>query len=295
MNIIYLDQLLREVKRDKVSSCIVYKDDAIIFEYYKSQKLINKKHKVYSLTKSIVSALFGIAVHHGYIENENISILKYFPDLEEHKKEIEIRHLLMMASGLSWPGNEAMIPSKNWINFILDQSLEILPGEKMTYSCGNSHLISSIIQKATLLDTISFAKKYLFSPLGINDFEWHQDSRGIPIGGFGMSMKTEDMLKFGVLFLNEGLWEGKTIIPAKWIEESTSGKLILSDLLSYGYHWWVLNNDEHQNKTYYAMGMRGQYIFINKTKRIVAVMTSNFEDNDAGKPVEFFKNYILRE
>ncbi|MEK4526210.1 serine hydrolase [Paenibacillus sp. FSL H8-0104] len=104
-----------------------------------------------------------------------------------------------MSSGLHYPGNEAMIPSRNWTEFVLEQPVEFEPGVQMKYSCGSSHILSAILQKATGMNTLEFAKKYLFAPQGISDFHWYQDTQGIAIGGFGLRMKIEDMLNFGVI------------------------------------------------------------------------------------------------
>ncbi|MFI2859124.1 serine hydrolase domain-containing protein [Paenibacillus sp. JSM ZJ436] len=289
---IKLDHLSKAIKKDKISSCIIYKDDFTVFEYYRNRKIKDKQHKVYSITKSIISALCGIAIQQGYVESENVSVSNFFSDIEDSKKDIKIKHLLMMASGLSWPGNEAMMSTKNWVKFILEQPVELEPGVEMKYSCGNSHLVSAILQQTTKMDTVSFATKYLFSPLGIKDYHWHRDAQGIPIGGFSMTMKIEDMLKFGILYLNQGKWKGKQLIPAEWIKESTDSKIILSEDISYGYHWWILNKDDEKRKTYYAMGMRGQYIFVNEENRLVTVITSSMEE-DASSPIEYFRNYIL--
>ncbi len=242
-----------------------------------------------------MSALYGIAIQQGYIENEDVSISHYFSEIDDIKKGISIRHLLTMSSGLSWPGNEAMIPTKNWVKFILEQPVESEPGKQMKYSCGNSHLLSAILQKATQMNTVDFAKKNLFSPLGIHDFNWYEDAQGIAKGGFGLTMKIEDMLKFGVLYLQNGQWNSKQLIPAEWIKKSTNHNFVAESL--YGYHWWIMNSkdvDCEEDKTFYAMGMGGQYIFVNQKRRIVTVFTSNLSDHTSS-PIQYFENYVLNK
>lgn len=96
-----------------------------------------------SITKSVLSALVGIAIQQSYIEHEDIPIVNYFNDLDDSKKGITIKHLLTMSSGLHYPGNEAMIPSKNWTKFVLEQPVEFEPGMQMKYSCGSSHILSA--------------------------------------------------------------------------------------------------------------------------------------------------------
>ncbi|SFS57356.1 serine hydrolase [Paenibacillus sp. 453mf] len=266
-----LVELERAVQKDKIVSCVVYEGESVIFEYYRNRKAKEKPFKINSVTKSITSALCGIAMEQGYIENEDVSIAHYFEDIDDSKKNITIKHLLTMSSGLKWPGNEAMIPSKNWVEFVLEQPVESEPGKHMKYSCGNSHLLSAILQKATQMNTVDYAKKNLFVPLGIEDFNWYQDAQGIAIGGFSMTMKTEDMLKFGLLYLHNGEWKSKQLIPAEWIDKSTRNQE--AQETSYGYHWWILkdmNTLNDEDRTFYAMGMGGQYIFVNQQRQLAA-------------------------
>ncbi|MWV44342.1 serine hydrolase [Paenibacillus sp. HJL G12] len=279
-----------------MESCVIYKENSVVFEYYKNWKIKDKQYKVYSITKSIISALYGIAIQQGDIENEDVPISNYFSGIEDTKKGITIRHLLMMSSGLRWSGNAAMIPTKNWVKFILEQPVESEPGTQMKYSCGNSHLLSAILQKATQTSTTNIAKKNLFLPLGIQNFNWYHDAQGVSIGGFGLILKVEDMLKFGRLYLQKGEWNSKQLIPAEWIEKSTN-LISTTDKSSYGYHWWIMNHnsvDYETGKTYYAAGRGGQYIFINQEKGLVTVFTSNFTD-DSSSPKQYFQNYILND
>jgi CubicO group peptidase (beta-lactamase class C family) len=199
-----------------------------------------------------------------------------------------------MSSGLSWNGNAAMIPTRNWVKFILEQPVESEPGTQMKYSCGNSHILSAILQKATQMSTVDFATKNMFLPLGIKDFNWHHDAQGVAIGGFGLTMRIEDMLKFGVLHIQKGEWNSKQLIPTEWIEKSTN-VFSTADSTSYGYHWWIMNHqseDYETCKTYYAAGRGGQYIFINEQRRLVTVFTSNFAD-DSSSPIQHYEKYIL--
>lgn len=134
-----LTEFEKVIKKDKIDSVLIQKNNTVIFEYYRNNKMKEKQHKIYSVTKSILSALIGIAIDKGYIENVNIPIKNYFPDFNKDKENqrITIKHLLTMTSGLHWPGNNSMIPSKNWVNFILQQDMEHPPGKKMVYSCGS--------------------------------------------------------------------------------------------------------------------------------------------------------------
>lgn len=148
------------------------------------------------------------------------------------------------------------------------------------------------------MNTAEFAKKHLFAPLGINDFHWYQDTQGIAVGGFGLRMKIEDMLKFGILYAQNGRWNSKQLVSADWIARSVSASFTSETL--YGYHWRIMkskNESCSENKSFYAMGMgggRGQYIFVNQDRGLVAVITTIISD-DSLLPLQWFDNYILKE
>ncbi|MFD1451758.1 serine hydrolase domain-containing protein [Oceanobacillus sojae] len=262
MNENLMKKFEREVTKDKIDSCLIQHDGKTVFEYYRNNKMKERQHKIYSVTKSILSILVGIAIDKGYIPHVHTPITAYFPDSRKDSAgdEITIKHLLIMTSGLYWPGNTAMIPSKNWVKFVLSQPVEYKPGEEMIYSCGSSQLISAILQKATGLDTVSFAQKHLFMPLGITQYKWNRDSQGIAIGGFGLNMKTEDLLKIGMLYMNNGQWKSKQIVPSDWVKESTAASVKIDNTFSYGYHWWVLTGDDQEfprPETFFALGKNG--------------------------------------
>jgi CubicO group peptidase (beta-lactamase class C family) len=282
------------LKKDRVDSVLVQRNNAVIFEYYRNKKMKEKQHKIYSVTKSILSALIGIAIDKGYIENVNTPIINLFPEFNKDKEnqKITIKHLLTMTSGLHWPGNSGMIPSKNWVNFVLQQAIDNPPGNEMVYSCGSSQLLSAILEKTTGLNTEVFAKKHLFTPLGITDYKWNRDAQGIAIGGFGLTMKTDDMLKIGTLYLNNGRWKSKQIVPNHWIEESTSPKVKSNDTFSYAYHWWNKQFDNQLGRIIFAYGREGQYIIVAPDYQLVTVFISSIKD-ETTRPLNYFKDYLM--
>lgn len=290
-----LTEFEKVLKKDKIDSVIVQRNNAVVFEYYRNNKMKEKQHKIYSVTKSILSALIGIAIDKGYIENVNTPISNFFPEFNKDREnqKITIKHLLTMTSGLHWPGNSSMIPSKNWVNFVLQQDIDHPPGKEMVYSCGSSQLLSAILQKTTGLNTEDFAQKYLFKPLGIIDYKWNRDAQDIAIGGFGLTMKTADMLKIGALYVNKGSWKSKQILTPDWIEESTSPKVKVDDGTLYAYHWWNKQFDDNQiGRIALAVGYEGQYIILAPDYQLVVVMTSSIKD-DSSRPLYYFKDYLL--
>ncbi|WP_010097407.1 serine hydrolase domain-containing protein [Ornithinibacillus scapharcae] len=282
------------IKNDKIDSVLVQRNNTIIFEYFRNKKMKEKQHKIYSVTKVVLSALIGIAIEKGYIENVNTPIMNYFPELTNNneKQKITVKHLLTMTSGLHWPGNSSMIPSKNWVNFVLRQDMDHPPGKEMVYSCGSSQLLSAILQMTTGLHTEALAKKYLFTPLGITDYKWNRDPQDIAIGGFGLTMKTDDMLKIGTLYVNKGKFKSKQILPQQWVEESTSPIVKVDDGTSYAYHWWNKHFDNPIGRIELAVGFEGQYIILAPGYQLVVVMTSSIKD-DPSRPIYYVKDYLL--
>jgi CubicO group peptidase (beta-lactamase class C family) len=274
-----------------------------VFQYYKNKKMEHKLFHIHSVTKSVVSILIGIAIDQGLIEDTHTPISHYFPDVDDEKKQVTIEHLLTMTSGWewgefgSWGGRPfPMINSKNWVKFTLEQKMESSPGLHMAYNSGCSHLLSAILQKATKVTTAAFAEKMLFKPLGITDYRWHEDSKGITIGGFGLCLQSADMLKIGLMMMEGGVLLNKRVISDSWISSSTTARYHSYDSLgSYGYHWWVLvdeNKQAYNPNLFFAMGYGGQYIIVSQEHQFVVVFTSELY-NDTFLPLRLFKNHLF--
>lgn len=267
--------------------------------FYPFQK--GMKHIIHSCTKSITSALVGIALAKGYITDVNQPVLEFFPDqtftnLDAHKRAMTLRDLLMMASGLEcrdsylyrWEGLYKMKASRDWVQHILDRPMAGSPGKKFDYSNGVSFLISAIIQKTTKMTTLDFATKYLFGPLGISHVKWRKSPLGIWLGWGEMWLRPNDMAKFGWLYLNKGRWEGKQIVLTSWVEASTRGHINATLFPRYGYQWWV-----EPGKYYMAVGYAGQYIFIVPEKNMVVVFTSHLRPKGFYVPRKLLDHYII--
>jgi len=295
-------ELENEIKKERISSCIVYKESEISFQYYKNKKSESKLFKINSVTKSILSILIGIAIDKGIIESVQTPISVYFPTIDQSKKDITIEHLLTMTAGYEWPEWGAwngrpfpMINSMDWVNYILEKNIVAKPGEKMNYDSGASQLLSAILQKATKSKLSVFAENMLFKPLGIHEYLWHEDSKGINIGGFGLSLTTKDMLKIGILMMQKGVWLGKQLVSSEWVEQSTNAKYHTYDHVgSYGYHWWVLLNDElkiNNPPIFFAMGYGGQYIIVSPEQKLVVVF-SCAKYIDSFIPLKLYRKYF---
>jgi CubicO group peptidase (beta-lactamase class C family) len=270
--------------------------DAYFYPFKKDQK-----HIIHSCTKSIMSALIGIAIDKGYIKKIDQPIVEIFSDreilnLNELKKSITLENLLTMASGLKcrdsylygWVGIQEMKASNDWAQYVLDLPMAEAPGEKFEYCNGVSYLLSVIIQQSTNMKTLEFANKNLFGPLGITDVRWQTSPQGIDIGWGEMWLKAHDMAKIGWLYLNKGRWENKQIVPTAWVEQSTRGHIDATLFDQYGYQWWIASAG-----FYMAVGYAGQFIFVVPDKNMVAVFTSHMPGADFSIPKKLLTEYII--
>ncbi len=284
-----------------IDSVLIVRNGYMVLDAYFWPFAKGEKHIIHSCTKSVVSALIGIAIEKGYIENVNQPIKDLLPEylldnLDAPKKTITLENLLMMASGLrcqdsylyGWKGLIEMRYSPDWAQYVLGLPMELPPGEKFEYCNGVSYLLSVIIQNATNMRTLDFARKSLFEPLGIRDIGWDTSPQGVDIGWGQMRLKPHDMAKFGWLFLNKGRWGDKQIVPAKWVALSTRGHIEARLFDRYGYQWWV------DTAGYYmAVGFKGQRIFVVPEKNLVAVFTGDLTGKESLVSKKLLDAYII--
>ena len=210
----------------------------------------------------------------------------------ESKHEITVENLLTMSSGLDWleadeTYDRMYSSSQDWVKFVLDWSMADRPGQSFTYSSGNSHLLSAIIQKTSRMNTYDFARANLFGPLGIKDPDWDRDPSGIPIGGWGLHLTPREMAKLGYLYLHRGVWEHKHVVPASWVRDSTQSHIKADDNWQYGYQWWL----DPSRDFFAAIGRYGQSIFVVPAQDLVVVFTAHIDSNDP--EVDLLKKYII--
>lgn len=236
-------------------------------------------HDVASVTKSVISTLIGIAIGKGYIQDIHQPVLSFFPDrqianLSAEKEAMSLGDLLTMRSGFECISDQSeetlseMMNSPDWIQFTLDLPVVIEPGTTWEYCSPNSHLLAAIVQQASDTNTLEFAQEHLFTPLGISDVIWPVDPQGI-IHGFGsLRLTPHDMAKLGYLYLNNGIWENKQILPPSWVAAATNVK---PNLDFYGYQWWLSSEMSH----YSAHGRGGQDLYVFPSENLIVVVTGN--------------------
>lgn len=308
--------LHRALDGSTVYAMVTVKDGVIIDEYYQPGQDENSTYEVHSCSKSFTSALFGIAMEQGYIGGVDDLLSDYLPqvaDLEGAKKELTLRHLLTQTSGLEWyewggsVSNWAQFRgADNWVEYILGRQMVAKPGQIFNYSTGNTHLLAAAIEAATGRKLLDYGKEVLFDKLGMTTIDWGTDPQGIADGGNGVIISARDAARFGQLFLQKGVWEGEQLVPADWVEESTTVKNggAGDGTGSYGYQWWIRPYTAgsfgsyappHGAGTYdcyNAFGAWGQFIFIVPELQLVTVITSSGPQNSY-IPRPYFTDYVL--
>ena len=256
-----------------VRSMLIIRNGYIVFEkYYKED--VDYVQPVYSVTKSVISALVGIALEKGNIKSLDQKMFTFFPEFasditDPRLKEITIRNLLEMSAGFPTAFQAGDMKAS------FTQSIVTDPGSHSAYNSGDTNLLSGIISKTTKMNSLEFGNEYLFGPLGIEEIFWGSSLDGYTMGGYGLNMRPRDMAKIGYLYLKNGHWDGKQIVPEKWIKESTQKQATIfigSKERPYGYLWWITSPDGHPG--YCAIGIGGQYIHVVPDLNIVMVATS---------------------
>lgn len=276
-------QMLSYIKEQNINlhSIIMVRNGYLIHETYYHPFHKDIPQNIYSCTKSVISALVGMALHEGKIISLDQKVSDFFPDQsvfqDQRKKELTVRHLLTMATGLDWheeggwsreDTGQQLLYSKNWVDFTLNRPMMGQPGQKFNYCSGASHLLSAIITKSAGENTFDYAQTHLFQPLKIRAY-WDQDPQGIPCGSINLKISSLDMAKFGYLYLQKGKWAGSQLLSTEWVEDSTKKQINEPFYGGYGYQWWM-----NWFGGYFAQGWGGQYIFVAPQLNMVVIFTA---------------------
>lgn len=239
------------------------------------------KHQLFSLSKSFTSTAVGLAVDEGKLSIDD-PVLKFFPDdapaePSENLKAMRVSDLLRMSTGHQ---EEPKRPDDQvWTKVFLNQPVPFKPGTHFLYNTSGSYMLSAIVQKATGEKVLDYLKPRLFDPLGIDDPEWGESPQGVSLGGYGLSLRTEDIAKFGHLYLRKGMWRGERVLPEAWVEAATSlqtsnGSNPQSDWdQGYGYQFWRCRHGAYRGD-----GAFGQYCVVMPKQDAVLAITGGLGD-----------------
>lgn len=302
---------------NNIACMVVLKNGEPVYEAYFGGCTKASHFHVSSVTKSIVSLLFGIALDKGYLDSIDRKILEFYPEYtikrgEKTIQNITIRDILTMTAPYKYKSNPytKYFTSPDWVNF----SLDVLGGKGQISTFRYAPMIgpdmlTGILANVTGQSVLNFARENLFAPLGIaveqnitfhtkeellafykaTDLRvWAADPNGVNAGGWGLTLSTMDMAKIGALVLSGGVWNGKRIVSEKWIQESTSEQSRWTERnLPYGYLWWVLE----QKPGCAAIGDGGNIIYISPDKNMVVAIASRFQPRVKDR-IEFIRKYV---
>jgi CubicO group peptidase (beta-lactamase class C family) len=288
------------------SLLVSWRGEVILERYYNGKKPASLAN-IKSASKSVISALVGIAIEQGRIRSVKEPISSFFPELmtdvkNRAKASITIEDLLTMQSGLETTSNRnygAWVLSGNWVRHVLNKPLLNAPGTHMVYSTGNTHLLSAILSKATGQSTWQFAQETLAKPMGFSLPQWPRDPQGIYFGGNDMLMTPRQMLAFGEMYLRRGRLGDRQIVPRTWVDASFVARAQSTREWErqYGYGWWMRQLGGYQ--TYYAWGYGGQFVFVTPDLDLVVVTTSSSEISNERRThvrtiYDLVESYIIR-
>lgn len=290
---------------------------------------IDTPHNLASVTKSFTSALVGIAIDRGYVQDVDEPVFSYFPKYSylrnEQKDRITLEHLLTMTSGLEWNELEVWLGNMEHdvvklflvpdpLGYILAKPVVTEPGTAWYYNGGGVCVLGEVIRKASGMRMDDFAERYLFGPLGITDYEWDHINADMIHASGNLKLRPRDMAKFGTLYLNSGNWKGQQIISQEWVERSTKASVsipweslegILGDEYAdlpethgdrYGYLWWLKTYHANAQSVdaYFASGWGGQRIFVFPSLDMVVVLTGgNYGAKQKDPTAEIITQYVL--
>lgn len=272
----------------RMRSLLIQWKGEIVGERYWNGASPARRANIKSASKSVMSALVGIAIARGHIRGVDQTIGELLPAetraLDAAKRAITVGDLVSMRSGLestSFDNYGAWVTSRDWVRHVLRQPMVAEPGGPMIYSTGSTHLLSAIITRATGMDTHRFAQRHLARPLGIDLRPWQRDPQGIYFGGNDMYLTPRDMLRLGALYLNGGRAGQREVIPGAWIDSSFVERATSPwNGNRYGYGWWTRNALGHDIR--YAWGYGGQFIFVVPALELVVAVTSDAESRREG-------------
>ncbi|WP_223829934.1 serine hydrolase domain-containing protein [Paenibacillus arenilitoris] len=288
-----LESRSAHLKEWNMKSVLVLRDGLVVSEWHDRGK--DSIGPLFSCTKSVLSALIGIALDRGDLTSLEQPVTDFLTPPEGSGAalaKLNIGHLLTMTAGFDWPDFDkpykAFRASGDPVKFVFDQPIISEPGTAFAYNSGGSHLLSAILTEATGMSALRYAEERLFGPLGFRAARW-MERGGVNEGGTGLHLYGRDLAKFGQLYAQEGIFDGRRLLSAEWTRQST--KLHHRGLLQYeppiyggyGYHWWH-SPQEHNGHAdcYFAFGHGGQYLLVLPGDGLVIVIRKQVtKRNDA--------------
>lgn len=292
---------IEQDEHDDFRSLVVARNGALVAEHYFNGHGPDALQDMRSAGKSVTSALVGIAVAQGYISDVDALVLPIFPSYSPvahdgiEKQAITIRHLLTMTSGIDADADDPLSPgyetrmeeSRDWVRFVLDLPMTRSPDTGWTYSSASSFLAGAAVEETSGQSLAMFAEKWLFGPLGIENYHWAQTPAGRTVGQGNLSLTARDMAKLGQLYLNGGRWEGRQIVPEAWVRSSIEAQYPVpwENYDGYGYSWYshTLQINNREFRYFFASGNGGNKIYVFPDEQMVVVTQSAAYNTNYGQ------------
>jgi CubicO group peptidase (beta-lactamase class C family) len=325
--IIQLTKLILSDSFPNIHSVLIAKDNKLVYENYFEGKDeswgsnlgyenhdLNKLHDIRSISKSVVAACIDIAVQQKKITSIDEPIFNYLTEYKEfeneNNKNVTIRHLLTMSSGLNWDedvphGTKAndetqMERGSNPIEYVLNKPILYAPGTIWKYNSGGVQVLAEIIKEATGYRIDDFANKFLFEPLSIKEYKWIKSHRNFPAAASGLRLTSRDLLKLGLLYINNGKWNNQQVLSDSFVSETLKTQIFREQkntTKGYSFLFWTQTDtvSNIQFPLFIARGNGGQRIFINKDSNLIVVITAGNYNKPAliNIPELVFDKYIL--
>ncbi len=271
------------VGRSRSVAFLIIRNDSLLFERYYQNYEANTPVASFSMAKSYTSALVGVAIAEGHIRGVDEPITTYLPELKKKGFEkIRIKHLLQMTSGIKSsesyynPLGQAakLYYGRNLRGYLKKLKIDYPPGTRFAYRSVNTQLLGLIIERATQRSVTEYMNEKIWSHLGTEfDASWSIDKKknGLEKTFCCINARARDFAKFGRLYLNKGLWEGRPVVPAEWVRASTTSDKREGAAGFYAYQWWLTD------RGYYAAGFHGEYIYVHPRKNVIMVRLGKSE------------------
>jgi CubicO group peptidase (beta-lactamase class C family) len=273
---------------DALHSLMLLRHGCVAAEGWWAPYAAGRPHLLFSLSKSFTSTAVGLAVAEGRLTVDD-PVLSFFPNEtpgrpSRNLADMRVRHLLSMSTGHAEDTTGFMVRRRDgdWARGFLSRPVKHQPGTHFVYNSGATYMLSAIVQRLTGMSLLDYLTPRLFEPLGIQGAAWESCPRGVNTGGWGLSVKTEDIARFGQLYLQKGEWEGRRLLPEAWVAEATSAQAPFSAgggndwQQGYGYQFWRC-----QHGAYRGDGAFGQYCIVMPDQDAVLAITAGVKDMQA--------------
>ncbi len=290
-----LDSQVRELH-----SFMLLRHGSVVAEGWWSPYRRDYPHMVFSLSKSFTATAVGLAVAEGRFSLDDL-VLSFFPEeapteVSDWLAAMRVRHLLTMSGGHADDTWASLVgqPDGNWVKGFLEMPVRYAPGTHFLYNTGATYMLAAIVQKTTGVRLLDYLEPRLFEPLGIQHAAWDESPQGIALGGIGLRIKTEDIARFGQLYLQKGLWQGRRLLSEAWVTEATAAQMAngtnpQSDWAQgYGYQFWRCRHGAYRGD-----GVFGQFCIVMPEQDAVLAITGGIDAFDSQQPLNLAWEFLL--